>query len=588
MAVKKCPICKKTYAKVDSLSIHIESEHASEIPKDWSGGKYYFFRNNGRTTGKCTVCRKDTTFNEATCKTNRFCPNPRCPEIYREDFLNRMEGAGKKDIMNDAEHQKKMLSNRSIAKDYEWSDGTVKRPIGSYEYDYCRFTDIFMQLPSEDVMVPAPQVLQYEYEGKMHQYIPDSFIGSLNLIVEVKDGGDNPNMHHKIQSVDKVKEKAKERALKNYEFNYIKIENKQYGEFVELFMKLKNMDDIKSKKFVPIIITNEMVEEDYTSPIVNIHIVIFRDKSFDIFDEVGLLVGDKLYYYNAQTIDIIPMTNITVRSVYDVNVGGPEIARNIYKNIKYFVDMKFDYYINEVNFPIAFIREIVKQVSMHEISCSDYVSSISISSIENVTDISDYDKLDFLHAMRVDSMSSFIDITPISESVASDIFTNLGEFDYYKHTVSDIYNNNRSDFMNKTMGMDQDYAILCLDMIDKALSLAEIGFAKAILELDTTINTEIKTRAYMLLNNKADVIETTLPKIDSRQSLLPTPDLLKIHYTKLGQYSNKYNNLDKRVADSISKGALDHELVDEVDKYINALGDDVDDDELYYLGVKSI
>jgi hypothetical protein len=77
-------------------------------------------------------------------------------------------------------------------------------------------------------MAPSPHTFYYTYEGKKHFYFPDFFIPSLNLEVEIKDGGDNPNMHHKIQDVDKVKEKLKDEVLssKSIPFNYIKIVNK--------------------------------------------------------------------------------------------------------------------------------------------------------------------------------------------------------------------------------------------------------------------------------------------------------------------------------------------------------------------------
>ena len=97
-----------------------------------------------------------------------------------------------------------MLANRSIAKNnrYHWSDGSYKTCIGSFEYDLAQFLDIFMEFSSNDVMFPAPIVIEYEYEGKMHFYIPDVYIGSLNLIIEVKDGGDQRIVSSLINSLN--------------------------------------------------------------------------------------------------------------------------------------------------------------------------------------------------------------------------------------------------------------------------------------------------------------------------------------------------------------------------------------------------
>jgi hypothetical protein len=121
-----------------------------------------------------------------------------------------------------------MLAARSISDVYVWSDRVHKFPYtGTYERSFLEFLDAFEFSP-EDLMAPSPHTFYYMYEGKKHFYFPDFFIPSLNLEVEIKDGGDNPNMHHKIQDVDKVKEKLKDEVLssKSIPFNYIKIVNK--------------------------------------------------------------------------------------------------------------------------------------------------------------------------------------------------------------------------------------------------------------------------------------------------------------------------------------------------------------------------
>ena len=100
-----------------------------------------------------------------------------------------------------------------------------------------------MDFPSSDVMAPSPHTYNYMYDGKQHFYMPDFFIPSLNLEIEVKDGGDNPNMHHKIQDVDKEKERLKDQVMKtnSNQFNYLKVVNKQN----EIF--LKYLEEAKRK-----------------------------------------------------------------------------------------------------------------------------------------------------------------------------------------------------------------------------------------------------------------------------------------------------------------------------------------------------
>ena len=57
-------------------------------------------------------------------------------------------------------------------------------------------------------------------------------------------------MHHKIQDVDKVKETLKDRVLlKQRDYHYIKIVNKNYDNFNKLFRKLSQDDLNDSERF---------------------------------------------------------------------------------------------------------------------------------------------------------------------------------------------------------------------------------------------------------------------------------------------------------------------------------------------------
>ena len=74
--------------------------------------------------------------------------------------------------------------------------------------------------------------------------------------IEIKDGGDNPNMHHKIQDVDKIKEQAKDDVMKNNQTNYLKIVNKKNEDFLKyLSLARENSLDDKDKAIY-------MVEKD--------------------------------------------------------------------------------------------------------------------------------------------------------------------------------------------------------------------------------------------------------------------------------------------------------------------------------------
>jgi uncharacterized protein YwgA len=79
--------------------------------------------------------------------------------------------------------------------------------------------------------------------------MPDFYIPDIKLEIEIKDGGDNPNMHHKIQAVDKEKERLKDKVLvKQHEYHYIKVVNKKYDKFIELVNKLISGDISESEE----------------------------------------------------------------------------------------------------------------------------------------------------------------------------------------------------------------------------------------------------------------------------------------------------------------------------------------------------
>lgn len=232
----KCSLCNKQYATVDDYIAHLNKSHSEDIPKGWSAGHFYYYLKKGVDHGNCVVCKGPTGFNEKTLKYFRFCNNPKCKEKYREMFKKRMIGKyGKISLLDDPEQQKKMLANRSISGTYKWSDGSLKTYTGTYELSFLEFLDATMDFKSSDVITPSPHTYWYIYEGKKHFYIPDVFIPSLNLEIEIKDGGDNPNKHPKIQAVDKVKEKLKDDVMKSNgdNFDYIKIVNKQNDTFLK-------------------------------------------------------------------------------------------------------------------------------------------------------------------------------------------------------------------------------------------------------------------------------------------------------------------------------------------------------------------
>ena len=271
----ECKLCEDSHERfktIEGLYSHLERKHNDEIPPDWSVEQFAYYLKTGKKHGTCVICKGKTKFNPKTGKYYRLCENPKCKEKNREIFEKRMIGKyGKVSLLDDPEQQKKMLANRSISGEYTWSDGTKKTYTGSYEYDFLRFLDVLMDYPSRDVITPSPHTYYYEYEGKKHFYIPDVYIESLNLEIEIKDGGDNPNTHHKIQDVDKVKERLKDQVLLSQtSVSYIKITNKSYDTFMKYLMELKDQYNKldRREKFTPIFILAENYNEEILGEIV--------------------------------------------------------------------------------------------------------------------------------------------------------------------------------------------------------------------------------------------------------------------------------------------------------------------------------
>lgn len=241
----RCKLCQFICFSNDEYVSHLEDVHMDSIPEDMDGWQFLYYLKTGKTHGNCVMCKSPTTWNTVTHKYNRFCDKKSCKDRYRELFKTRMTGKyGKTTLLNDPEQQKKMLANRKISGKYIWRDRVHESTYtGSYEKSFLEFLDKVLGFNPDDVVTPSPHTYWYTYEGKRHFYIPDLFIPSLNLEIEIKDGGDNPNMHQKIQSVDKVKEALKDEVMKTSSLNYLKITNKNNKKFLDFLEKNKYNDE---------------------------------------------------------------------------------------------------------------------------------------------------------------------------------------------------------------------------------------------------------------------------------------------------------------------------------------------------------
>lgn len=242
----KCKYCTKNFNNLDDYAAHMEKSHYDMIPVGMSPRQYVYILKTGKTSGTCVICKNPTKWNDRTNKYHRFCENPKCKEAYIKIFRKRMmDKYGKITLLNDPEQQRLMLAKRKISGVYKWSDYKHSFTYtGSYERSFLEFLDKIIDFDPEDIITPSPHNYFYMYNDKRCFYFPDAYIPSLNLEIEIKDGGDNPNTHPKIQEVDKEKERLKDEILKSSSipFNYLKIVDKKNIKF------LKYLDEAKDRE----------------------------------------------------------------------------------------------------------------------------------------------------------------------------------------------------------------------------------------------------------------------------------------------------------------------------------------------------
>lgn len=260
----KCSYCEKRLIRKDLIT-HIDKSHKELIPENYTAARLVYNQVNKVDHGKCRVCGKPTTWSEKSGRYEVLCGDPKCKEHMREEYKkNMLRVKGTYNILNDPEQQKKMLANRSISGQYKFQDGGILTYTGSYEKKCLEFMDIVMQIPSKDILSPGP-TLEYEYNGEKHFYITDFYYIPYNLIIEVKDGGDNLNTKDSA-SMKASREKTieKEHLITDRgEYNYIRLTNNNFAQLIEVFMiikeKLLEGDDSKTYR----INESQVVLEDY-------------------------------------------------------------------------------------------------------------------------------------------------------------------------------------------------------------------------------------------------------------------------------------------------------------------------------------
>ena len=248
MKTYNCPYCNKKLIR-DKLVKHIEKEHDYELPLDYTAYRLvYDIVNNKQGHGSCQICGKDTQWNEKRQKYNRLCGDPKCYEEVKRIHHERMLRVyNKVHLLDDPKQQEKMLAHRKIAGEYKWSDGTKFTYMGSFEKNLLEFMDKTLEFKSTEIIAPGP-TLEYVFQGKTHHWITDFLIIPYNLIIEVKDGGDNPNKRE--MPIYRAKQIEKEKMITNQgTYNYLRLTNNNFAQLLGVLAELKMnvVDEVEDK-----------------------------------------------------------------------------------------------------------------------------------------------------------------------------------------------------------------------------------------------------------------------------------------------------------------------------------------------------
>ena len=240
-----CPICKRNYMAKHAVYDHMEREHEEQLYGLPAAQIYFNLRNRyfpNKEFGKCVMSGKPTKFNLVTERYERFASEEERKK-YREYFRqNMIKTYGKDTLLDEPDHQKKMLASRSISGIYKWQNGHETLYTGSYERNFLEYLEVELGWDNpEDVMAPAPMSFHFkDEEGKSRFHIPDFYITSLNLIVNIKS---SDNEHYRLRDIDR--EKLQDQAIKKSKFNYLKIYDNDFSKLVDVIQELNSQDKPK-------------------------------------------------------------------------------------------------------------------------------------------------------------------------------------------------------------------------------------------------------------------------------------------------------------------------------------------------------
>lgn len=234
----KCPYCDKKLDR-NTLIDHIDKEHDSLIPQGYTAERVVYEAINKTDHGVCMICKKPVyEWNDKLCRYNNLCNNKSCRDEVRLIALERhVKVYNKPTLLDDPNHQEKMLERRRISGKYTFKDGGKITFTGTYERKTLEFMDQVLNIKSYEIQAPGP-VLEYEYNGERHFWITDIYYIPANLVIEVKDGGSNPN--NRTMTVYREKQDAKESMITSLgTLHYLRLTNNNFEQLLDILADIK-------------------------------------------------------------------------------------------------------------------------------------------------------------------------------------------------------------------------------------------------------------------------------------------------------------------------------------------------------------
>ena len=244
----KCPYCNVSAERNDLIE-HVAENHEEMIPEGYTPRRIVYNKVNKREHGVCMICKGNTEWNEKAGKYNKLCKKVSCKKAVRAQYEERMlRVRGTTCLLNDDDFQEKMLANRKISGKYKFASGEEFVYTGQYEKKLLEFEEKVLGIDGSDIIMPGP-VLEYNFEGKVRKWRIDQFLVPWNLLIEVKDGGNNPNT--RPMNSYRSKQVAKETMVTELgTYNYIRLTDNQFDQLLEILaeIKLGMMDDTDDNK----------------------------------------------------------------------------------------------------------------------------------------------------------------------------------------------------------------------------------------------------------------------------------------------------------------------------------------------------